>query len=220
MMGEIRAVIFDMDGLLLDTEKLLVRYWCQAAREMGFAMEQEHALQIRSLAARYAESFLKEQLGPGFDYGAVRARRKALMAADLEKNGIPAKPGGKELLAYLRQRGLKTAVATATDLERTSRYLKQVGLLGFFDRICCTTMVANGKPMPDVYLYACREIGQRPENCLALEDSPNGVLSAYRAGCQVVMVPDLTQPDPEIQKLLTAQVDSLEKVIPLLAGNP
>ena len=214
--NDIRAVIFDMDGVLLDTEQLLVRFWCQAAREAGFPMEREQALQLRSLAGKYAAPLLRQWFGEGFDYAAVRARRRELMEQELERIGLPVKEGAAELLTLLRQRGIPAAVATATDEERAARYLKEAGLYPLFDRICCAPMVANGKPMPDIYLFACRQLGEEPCRCLAVEDSPNGVLSAYRAGCQVAMVPDLTPPDEETAPLLTLRADSLSVLRQLL----
>ena len=212
----IHAVIFDMDGLLLDTERILVDCWQQAAAQMGFPLTREHALHIRSLAGEYAGPYLQSQLGPDFDYAAIRARRKELMEERLKQEGLVPKPGGKELLTWLRQNGYKTAVATATDPERAKRYLEQVGLLPLLDRVICATMVPHGKPMPDVYQFACQELGEDPAHCLALEDSPNGVLSAWRAGCRVIMVPDLTLPDPETASLLWATADNLTKVPALL----
>ena len=119
----IHAVIFDMDGLLLDTERILVDCWQQAAAQMGFPLTREHALHIRSLAGEYAGPYLQSQLGPDFDYPAVRAKRKELMEERLKQEGLVPKPGGKELLTWLRQNGYKTAVATATDPERAKRYL-------------------------------------------------------------------------------------------------
>ena len=213
---DIRAVIFDMDGVLLDTERLLVRFWCQAAREAGFPMEREQALQLRSLAGKYAAPLLRQWFGEDFDYAAVRARRRELMEQELERIGLPVKEGAAELLTLLRQRGIPAAVATATDEERAARYLKAAGLYPLFDRICCAPMVANGKPMPDIYLFACRELSEEPCRCLAVEDSPNGVLSAYRAGCQVAMVPDLTPPDEDTAPLLTLRADSLSALRQLL----
>ena len=212
----LRAVIFDMDGLLIDTEKHLVRYWCQAAQEMGFDMQRRHALHIRSLAGKYAAPYLKSELGEDFDYFRVRERRKELVAQALAEYGLERKKGALELLKWLKEKGIRTAVATATDEERATRYLSEIGVLSYLDRVVCATMVENGKPMPDVYLYACRQLGERPQDCLALEDSPNGVLSAWRAGCGVVMVPDLTQPDEEIRPILTGLAPDLSAVIPLI----
>lgn len=213
---KIHAVIFDMDGVLIDTEKYLVKYWCQAAQEAGFPFEREHGLLIRSLAMKFAEPKLQGIFGPEFDYKAIRERRKELMEEQLSRTGIEMKPYVRELLLWLREHGIKTAVATATDLERASRYLKAIGIFDLFDQVVCATMVENGKPCPDVYLYACDQIGEKPEDCIAIEDSPNGVTSAWSAGCHVVMVPDLTEPEDELMPKLYGVAHGLQEVIPLL----
>lgn len=212
----LQAVIFDMDGVLLDTEKYLVECWILAAKELGFSMKREHALYIRSLAAEYARPYFKSVFGDTFDYTAVRNRRKELMEQRLLEEGIPKKPGADQLLSYLKQKGIKCAVATATDEKRARRYLKAVDLLPYFDRIVCAPMVSHGKPAPDLYLYACRQLGERPEDCIAVEDSPNGVRSAYDAGLWVIMTPDLTQPDEELSKLLYKKANSLEQIVEIL----
>lgn len=212
----IKAVIFDMDGLILDTERLFFKNWRLAAKLHGYDMSEQVALHIRSYCAKYAIPYLKAQFGEDFDYYAVRQTRKALMEKDLSEQGIPVKPGVHELLDFLHKNGYQTAVATATDYERTERYLKKVGLFDRFDHILCAPMVETGKPAPDIYLYACEQLGLPPENCLALEDSPNGVKSAFDAGCKVCMVPDLTQPDEAVKPMLTACVEDLTGVIDLL----
>ncbi len=129
----IKAVIFDLDGTVLDTEKLLVKYWCMAANEFGFPMEREHALQLRSLARKYAEPLLKEWFGAECDYMTVRNRRMELMTEHINRYGLETKQGIKELLVYLGENGFKRAVATATDLTRAGGYLKDVGLYEYFD---------------------------------------------------------------------------------------
>lgn len=213
---KIDAVIFDMDGLMIDTEKLLNRYWIQAANENGYPMTMEHVLQIRSLASKYAIPKLKSMLGEDFDYATVRKRRMELMAEHVEKYGIEKKKGLDELLDFLKKRQYRLAVATATDMERTRNYLTKIGKLDYFDKIVCGSMVENGKPEPDIYLAAAAALGIPAKKCMALEDSPNGILSAYRAGCIPVMVPDLDLPDEETKKLLFAQVFDLSEVCKLI----
>lgn len=212
----INAVIFDMDGILIDTEKYLYRYWKQAALEAGFTLTHEQLLSFRSLAAEFARPKFQSWFGDGFDYTAIRERRKELMNAHLEKNGVEKKPGVETLLQWLTENGYKKAVATASDMERTRKYLTEIGIFRKFDRVVCAPDVPHGKPAPDVYLNACAQIGERPENCVALEDSDNGALSAHRAGCKVIMVKDLAEPLPETKKFLSGMAEHLEEVIPLL----
>ena len=212
----IKAVIFDMDGLMIDTEKLLQKYWLVAAHTYGYAMEKQHVLGIRSLAAKYAAPKLQAELGADFDYEKVRSLRIKLMNEHIDAYGVEEKPGLGELLAYPKQNAYLTAVATATDWERTKRYLGSIGRLSYFDEIVCAPMVANGKPAPDIYLEAARRLNVEPSQCMALEDSPNGILAAYRAGMYPVMVPDLSEPDEDTKKLLYRCVGDLLQVIDLL----
>lgn len=212
----VKAVIFDMDGLIFDSEKLLVRFWCQAANELGFPMEREHALNLRSLARKFAEPYLQGLFGSGFDYATVRARRMELMAQYLEQHPLELKRGLTQLLDYLDGAGIPAAIATATDITRASEYLERAGVLERFGRIVCASMVESGKPKPDIYLYAAAQLGLAPQECAALEDSPNGVRSASSAGCVTIMIPDLTQPDDELKALICAKADSLADVPEIL----
>lgn len=211
-----KAVIFDLDGTVLDTEKLLVKYWCAAANEYGYPMEREHALQLRSLARKYAEPLLKEWFGDECDYMTLRNRRMALMIEHIDKFGLETKKGIRELLIYLGNNGYKRAVATATDLTRAGNYLKSVGLYEYFDNIISAHQVENGKPKPDVYLYAISQLKLQPYECIAVEDSPNGVISASDAGCRTIMVPDLTFPDEELKKRLYSVCETADCIIDIL----
>ncbi len=216
---DIKAVIFDMDGLLLDTEKLLVKFWVQAANEAGFPMKREDALSIRSLHRSFAVPFLRGRFGGEFDYDKIRSRRMELMKGYLSENPLELKDGAAELLEALKERGILAAVATATDYERTKDYLTRVGIFGRFDKIVCAAMVERGKPEPDIYIYAAEQLGLAPGECAALEDSPNGVMSAARAGCKTIMIPDLTEPTEELSGLLYAKCGSLRGVIDIITAK-
>lgn len=215
----LQAVIFDMDGTLIDTEKYYRIFWPRALAEFGYHMTDEQALAMRSLGRPFAPALLKKWFGEQLDYYAVRQKRKDMMEECLDREGVRRKPGALELVQKLKADGIITAVATATDLERTEKYLKLTGLEGYFDRLISAVQVAEGKPSPDIYLYACEQLGLAPEDCLAVEDSPNGVLSAYRAGCKVVMVPDQTEPGEELRNYLYAAAESLNEVYDILRGS-
>ena len=206
----VNAVIFDMDGVLIDTEKHYNKAWCEAAARAGFTeFTREHALMLRSLDARLAAKLMKDIFGEAFDYYAIRETRRAIVAERLEKYGLEKKTGIDEILAFLHSRGIKAAVATATPIELTLEHLEKIGVKDKFDKIVSAKQVENGKPAPDVYLYACEQIGEKPQDCIAVEDSPNGIKAAYAAGCKAVMVPDLTEPDEEVLPMLYGVADTL-----------
>ena len=212
MDSKVKAVIFDLDGTLTDTEKYYQIAWPKALEHFGYTMEKEKALELRSLGRPFAPAKFKEWYGEDFDYMKVREYRKGLVEEMISRTGIPLKPGAKEILTWLRENNILTSLATANDYERTERYLKKIGLFEYFDKIICANMVEQGKPAPDIYAYACKQLGLSPDRTFAVEDSPNGVTSAYRAGCKVIMIPDLTQPDEDLKKMLYKKLDSLDNI--------
>jgi len=212
----VKGVLFDMDGIVLDTEKLYTRFWIEAAQHFGYPMTLEQALGMRSLSRELGERQLKTYFGESVDYQQVRNQRIKIMTEYIEENGVEIKSGIHELLAYLKEKNIKTSIATSSPLERTKIYLSKVGLEHSFDALVSGHMVEKGKPAPDIYLYAASNLGLQPEECLVLEDSPTGIQAAYSAGCIPVMIPDQDAPDDEIKTKMYAVAESLYKVCNLL----
>lgn len=212
----IKAVIFDLDGTLLDTEKYFRINWPKTFEHFGYTMTDQQYLSIRSLGRPFIYETLKAYSGdPDFNYEEVRSYRSKLMEESLQQNGIELKEGAVQLLSHLKKKGIICAIATASPVDRSERYLKQTGILSYFDRIISARNMKEGKPSPDVYQFAVKELGLDPHECLAVEDSPNGVLSASRAGLKVVFVPDLTPADSETEKLIYAQFQNLAELTKL-----
>ncbi len=210
------GVLFDMDGIILDTEKLYTRFWQEAGISLGYPMTRQHALGMRSLNRTAGENKLKSYFGPDTDYHAVRNKRMELMDAFTDQHGVEAKPGIHRLLDFLDSQGIPRAITTSSPRERVQRHLGPLGLLDRFNAIVTGYEVARGKPEPDIYLRGAEVLGLDPRNCLALEDSPAGILAAHRAGCIAVMVPDQDPMDEATQPLLYAVADSLLDVMDLL----
>ena len=215
-MNPICGVLFDMDGVVLDTEKLYARFWAEAAHALGYPMTYEQALGMRSLNSVAGQAKLESYFGPGVSRAEMRKERVELMDAYVAQFGVEAKPGIHELLDYLKGQGIRTAIATSSPMERAKSYLDSLGLTTKFDCICSGHDVAQGKPAPDIYLKAAASIGVPPENCLAIEDAPAGIESAHRAGCWPVLVPDLDGSNEEMRKTLYAEADTLLDIIHLL----
>lgn len=209
---EVKGILFDMDGVILDTEKLYTHFWVKAAQSLGYPMTYEMALGMRSLSRQAGERQLKAYLGEEVDYNEVRETRIRIMEEYIEEHGVELKPGIQELLTFLKEHHIKTSIATSSPLDRTKKYLSQVGLVNEFDALVSGHMVEHGKPEPDIYLYAASNLGLQPEECLVLEDSPTGILAAYRAGCVPVMVPDQDRPDEETKSRVYAVAENLLSV--------
>ena len=216
MSGAIKGVLFDLDGTLIDTEKLYQRFWVEAANRLGYPMKHEHALAIRALAAVYAEPLLRQLVCPEFDYHAVRELRREIMEAYIDEHGVEAKPGLLPLLEALKARNLRIGLATATPELRARKYLRMVGAEAYFDAVTCASMVKKGKPAPDIYLLAAQRTGILPAEALAVEDAPSGVQSAHAAGIRTVLIPDSDEPDEQLRALCYAIVPSLSDVLGLV----
>lgn len=212
----VSGVLFDMDGVILDTEKLYTRFWQEAGIALGYPMTHEHALGMRSLNRHIGAARIREYFGEDADYEAIRQKRIELMDTFIAEHGVEAKPGIRELLDALDAKGIPAAITTSSPLARVQAYLGPLGLLERFRKIVTGYDVKNGKPEPDIYLYGAEVIGKAPGRCLAIEDSPAGILSAYRAGCMPVMVPDQDKADPDTLSRLYALCGSLTDVIALL----
>ena len=215
----IRGILFDMDGLVLDSEALYTRFWREAANALGYPMTVEQSYGMRSLGKKLGQPYLESLFGPEIDYTALRNKRIELMGAYVEEHGIAPKPGIYELLDYMEEAGIPGAITSSSPMEFIEKHLADANLLHRFRKLCSGHSIPNGKPAPDIYLLGAAELGLKPEECLALEDSPTGILSAYRAGCLPVMIPDLDQPKEDTQKLLFAKADSLTDVIGILKAQ-
>lgn len=208
----INGVIFDMDGVLVDSERLYLRFWREACAAFGLNLSEEQGLSLRSNSPEEAIPKFKAWFGEDTDYMQIRELRRKQMAAYIDEHGVELKPGASELLEHLRLRGIKIALATASPIKRAEHYLAPHGLFDRFEAIVGGGMVANGKPAPDIYMCAAQLLGLPCSECIAVEDSPSGIISAHTAGCITVMVPDLTPPQDELLPLIDYVCDNLSEI--------
>lgn len=213
---DIKAFIFDMDGLLFDSERIVQRSWEMAGDELGIPHMGDviyHTLGMnRTGRNEYFRKYIREDF-PFEEFG--RLTRDNFWKI-VDKEGLPLKKGTKELLAYGKSQGYKMAVATSSSREYAMGNLIRAGIDSYFDSVVCGDMVKKAKPDPEIYQKASESLGIQPEYCMAFEDAPGGILSAHQAGMHVIMVPDLVQPTQEIRELTYRVCDSLADVIGIL----
>lgn len=214
----IRAVIFDMDGLMFDTERLAVDAWTAAAKAYGHDIDRSFFLKSVGIAAGGTRDLLMKTHGPDFPHDAIRATRLELAAASIAEHGVPVKPGLAGLLGFLEKAGLPCAVATSTNRVRVDPLLQSAGVAGYFFAVICGDEVTRCKPDPEIYLAAAVRLGVPPENCLVLEDSLPGIAAAHSAGAIPVMVPDLLAPDEATRERVRGIFPDLAVVRDWLSG--
>ena len=212
------AVIFDMDGLMLDTETIYRSALQIAAHEMGYHIDEALFARFIGVKGDVCERMLAAAMGPKFPLAAFRQCWLAKWDRQVNEQGIAVKPGLAALLDQLDQTAIPKAVATSTERKKAIFCLQHAGIGTRFVSITSGDQVVNGKPAPDIYLLAAQKLGVDPARCLALEDSEAGVMSAVRAGMCTVMVPDLKQPSQEVRALAYRVLPSLHEVVSLLVS--
>jgi HAD superfamily hydrolase (TIGR01509 family) len=188
------AAIFDMDGLLLDSERVIMQAWLTSAQEEGINLSEPDFLLVVGCGAEESHARLSGLLGGHGSFQSVRDRVRARLAA---QPGVvfPLKPGALQILALLRQRGVPCAVASSTYVDEVRHRLAMVGVLDLFQAVAGGDEVSRSKPDPAVYLLAADRLGVPPGQCLAFEDTDHGATAAHAAGLRVVVVPDLRAHD-------------------------
>ncbi len=205
-----------MDGLLIDTERLSYKALVRDCKERGFELTMEQFLSIRSLSIPKCEEKFKGYFGEDFDFADSFDKHFLYMREHIDEYGVPMKKGADTILKYASEKGLRIALATSTPLDIAKEYLSSLGLWDYFHKVQSAADIKNGKPAPDVYLAAAELLGLSPSECMAFEDSPNGVRSASSAGCITVMVPDLSRADEELSALIYREIDDLSEAIGLI----
>lgn len=214
----IEAVVFDMDGLMFDTEKIGIRTWKTLAEELGYPKLDGLIYSCFGTNHNFKRKYFAEVLGKDFPYDEFCKREVEVTGKTLEEEGVPHKEGLVELLGFLKKSSIKCAVATSTPQYPAVEHIKKAGVFDFFDAIITGDMTEKGKPYPDIYLMACSELGVEPEKAMGLEDSYNGVRAISAAGMKAVMIPDMVEPDEEMESKCFAIKKSLLDVIDLIEG--
>ena len=202
-----------MDGLLIDSEKVYFRCWKMALNKLNLSMTDDEILELRSLDSRLANAYFLNHFNDDSVYGKVRTLRKELMSEEINKQPLAVKPGVKELISYLKTNNIDYGIVTSSPQKRAMEYMRSVGLDGYFETIISTERVEKGKPYPDVYMYACKVAGRTPQECIAVEDSPNGLKSAHDAGLKTIMIPDLTPYSQKMSEYVDWCFEKLDDII-------
>lgn len=210
------AVVFDMDGVIFDSERAVMNCWLELAQKYDIKdIEKPYFACVGTTMTRTREIML-ETYGEDFPYDEY-ARESSLMYHEKYDGGkLPMKPGVMELLSYLKEKGKKIALASSTRRETVINQLRWAGIIDYFDAIICGDMVARSKPAPDIFLKACQELGVSPENTYAIEDSYNGIRAAHAGQLRPIMVPDLLEADDEMRGMAECVCDNLNEVIDYL----
>ena len=206
------GVVFDADGTLFDTENLMYGVWVEVGEEMNFPYPGREYLAYVGLNRAAVLSLMRERYGDGFDGADFMVRCVARLSERIEREGVPLKPGVREILSFLREENIPVGLATSTHRVRTQRRLELCGLTDYFQAVTTGDEVTKGKPDPEIYLTTCEKLGLSPENCLAVEDSKNGILSARAAGMSVAMIPDMIPPSEELLAQVWRRFDSLSEL--------
>lgn len=207
-----KAVIFDMDGVIFDTEKVYLDIWTEVFEKYGYKMTKELYVTVMGTGRKNVIKTFLENFGDDLPIEKMYEEKDNQLFYRIENQGIPLKEGVKELFSMLKEKDYKIALATSAKKERVEKQIKDKWLKESFDAIVCGDDVEKGKPSPDIFLKAAKEIDVEPENCFVVEDSPAGIKAAFSGGMKGIHVEDLKVADEEILKYCEKNFKNLQEI--------
>ena len=208
----IKAVIFDMDGLMIDSERVTFEGYQHVLAKENLTMSEEKYKTLLGKPVKAVHDLFKEDYGPQYDVDQIIKDVHAYIAKRFETEGVPLKPGLVELLKYLKENNYKTIIATSSHRNRVDLIVKQAQIDQYFDDSICGDEVTKGKPNPEVFLKACQKLQVSPQDALVLEDSESGINAAYNAEIKVIGIPDMKYPEEKYVKMTYKIMDNLFQV--------
>lgn len=196
-----KAVIFDMDGVIFDSERLSLQEWLTLGEKYEIPDIASVYPKCIGVNAVFSKKIFTEHYGEDFPYDRYRQEVSESFHGKYDNGRLPMKPGIQELLQFLKENGLHVGLASSTKQEIVKQELKDAGILHYFETVIGGDMVTKSKPEPDIFLKAAETLGVRPEECVVIEDSYNGIRAASKAGMFPIMVPDMIAPDEEMKQL-------------------
>lgn len=212
-----KAVVFDMDGVIFDSERAVMQCWKEVASRHNIPDIEKAILACTGTTMVRTREIMLNLYGADFPYDEYARESSAIFHSRYDGGRLPMKQGVKELLTFLKERGKKIALASSTRQQVVTDELRDAGIIEYFDRIICGDMVSCSKPAPDIFLKACEELNVSPSDSYAIEDSYNGIRAAHAGGLHPIMVPDLLPADEEMQSLAEIVLPSLTSVMEYLA---
>jgi HAD superfamily hydrolase (TIGR01509 family) len=210
------AVIFDMDGVIFDSERATMNCWLELAAKYGIKNIEQPYLACTGTTMAKTKEIMLAAYGTDFPYDAYAKEASRMYHDKYDGGRLPMKKGVVELLTYLKKAGKKIALASSTRSETVIAQLKEADIFVFFDAVLCGDMVEKSKPAPDIFLTACQELGTQPERTYGIEDSYNGVRALHAGNLRPIMVPDLLPCNEEMQEITEVVLDNLLDVMEYL----
>ncbi|MEF2587417.1 MAG: HAD family phosphatase [Butyrivibrio sp.] len=212
-----KAVVFDMDGVIFDSERAVMQCWKEVASRHNIPDIEKAILACTGTTMVRTREIMLNLYGADFPYDEYARESSAIFHSRYDGGRLPMKQGVKELLTFLKEHDKKIALASSTRQQVVTDELRDAGIIEYFDRIICGDMVSRSKPAPDIFLKACEELNISPSDSYAIEDSYNGIRAAHAGGLHPIMVPDLLPADEEMQSLAEIVLPSLTSVMEYLA---
>lgn len=211
-MNKIKAVLFDMDGVIFDTEREYLQEWNKIFEKYGYEMKKEIYVSVMGRGRKKVKEIFKEKFGNNLPIEEMYIEKDKMLKEAIENNKVPLKQGALELLEFLKKKGYKTALATSAKKDRVKSQVTHAKINNLFDAIVCADDIVNSKPDPEIFLKAAEKVNIKPENCVVIEDSEAGIRAAFNAGMIAFHVKDLKEADENIMKYCDKNFENLIEI--------